>query len=329
MTDTLHKNFGKLTKIENLQEAWDGEAQEFTPWLAKPENLSLLGEAIGLDLELEAQEKNVGPFRADILCKDTATGNWVLIENQLGRTDHTHLGQIMTYAAGLKAVTIVWIAKNFTEEHRAALDWLNEITEEKFNFFGVEIELWKIGESPVAPKLNVVCKPNDWSKEVSEAATRISDGSLTETKTIQLDFWRAFKDYAGQNAQIIHPTRPYPQHWMYMSIGKTGYVLAAIAAFKDSLTKSFDAHEVRAELVISDEDAKERYQALFAKKAEIEKAIGETLTWHNPEGKQMCRIYLRREADLNDKSQWENYFQWLVEKLDKMHKVFYPIIRNA
>jgi len=327
MGNSTDKNLGKLQRIDDLQKIWEDEAREFTPWLAKQDNLDLLGGAIGLDLELEAQEKNVGPFRADILCKDTLTGNWVLIENQLGRTDHTHLGQLMTYAAGLKAVTIVWVAKKFTEEHRAALDWLNEITDDKFNFFGIEIELWKIAESPIAPKLNVVCKPNDWSKEVSEAATRISDDNLTETKAMQLEFWRAFHDYASQHAERIRPTKPSPQHWMYMSIGKTGYLLSAVAAFKDSVTKSFDAHEIRVELVIQDDGAKERFQALFAKKEEIEKALGESLAWHNPEDKQMCRIYVRREVDLNNKDEWGSYAQWLVKKLDKMYEVFYSIIK--
>src|SRR6267143_4897369 len=119
------KELGRLHKVD-LREAWTSESSGFTPWLAHEENLKLLGEAIGMELELESQEKEVGPFRADILCKDTANDNWVLIENQLDRTDHSHLGQLITYAAGLNAVTIVWIAERFTEEHRAAMDWLNE-----------------------------------------------------------------------------------------------------------------------------------------------------------------------------------------------------------
>src|ERR1700690_2731972 len=115
----MSANLGRLVKVE-LREAWISESTDFTPWLALPENIRLLGEAIGMELEVEAQEKEVGPFRADILCRDTGTG--VLIENQLERTDHTHLGQLVTYAAGLDAVTIVWLAQRFTEEHRAALD---------------------------------------------------------------------------------------------------------------------------------------------------------------------------------------------------------------
>ena len=134
------KTIGRLTKLE-LRDFWKSEADDFTPWLAGDENIKLLGETIGLELEVQEQEKNVGPFRADILCLDISNDNYVLIENQLEKTDHTHLGQLMTYASGLDAVSIIWIAQRFTEEHRAALDWLNSITDDKFNFFGVEVEL--------------------------------------------------------------------------------------------------------------------------------------------------------------------------------------------
>src|SRR5688572_3350887 len=153
-----------------LREAWESESGDFTPWLAQEENIEQLSEALGLELEVEAQEKDVGPFRADILCKNTVDGTWVLIENQLERTNHGHLGQLLTYAAGLEAVTIVWISQRFTEEHRATLDWLNQITDERFNFFGVEVELFRIGTSPLAPNFKVVSKPNDWSKTVTDAA---------------------------------------------------------------------------------------------------------------------------------------------------------------
>lgn len=146
---------GRLTRVE-LREIWTAEASGFTPWLARPENLEILGETLGMDLELEAQERPVGPFRADILCKDVGTDQWVLIETQLERTDHLHLGQLLTYAAGLQAVTIVWVAAGFTEEHRATLDWLNKITDESFQFFGLEVELWRIGDSPAAPKFETL-----------------------------------------------------------------------------------------------------------------------------------------------------------------------------
>lgn len=110
-------DLGRLERVD-LRDIWATEAQDFTPWLAQQENIQILSDAIGIDLEVEAQEKDVGPFRADILCKDGASESWVLIENQLERTDHGHLGQLLTYASGLHAMTIIWVAERFTEEHR-------------------------------------------------------------------------------------------------------------------------------------------------------------------------------------------------------------------
>lgn len=193
MTDaacTSSIGLGRLERCE-LREIWMSEAADFTPWLARPENLVALGEALGLLLELEAQEKAVGPFRADILCKDVDTDHWVLIENQLERTDHTHLGQLLTYASGLEAVTIIWVAGRFTEEHRSTLDWLNRITDERFRFFGLEVELWRIGHSPPAPKFNIVSKPNNWSQSVAQAAKAIDDSELSDTRILQRDYWAA------------------------------------------------------------------------------------------------------------------------------------------
>jgi len=187
MTDQA---LGTLARVD-LRDIRTNEANDFTPWLARPENLAILGDTLGIELDLEAQERAVGPFRADVLCKDCGTGAWVLIENQLERTDHTHLGQLLTYASGLEAVTIVWIAAFFTDEHRATLDWLNRITDESFRFFALEVELWRIGESLAAPKFNVVSKPNDWSRSVARAARSIDDSELSETRLMQRSYWSA------------------------------------------------------------------------------------------------------------------------------------------
>ena len=175
---------GRLERVD-LREVWKIEAQDFTPWLASEESLSVLADTLHMELELVALETNVGPFRADILCRNADGGAWVLIENQLERTDHSHLGQLLTYAAGLNAVTICWIAESFTEEHRATLDWLNEITDDSFRFFGLEVELWQIGKSPVAPKFNIVSKPNDWRGSI------VDPEPLPPRKQLQREFWSA------------------------------------------------------------------------------------------------------------------------------------------
>ncbi len=312
---------GRLKRVD-LRAVWANEAEHFTPWLAQQENLGLLGDTIGVELELEAREKDVGPFRADILCKDTATDNWVLIENQLARTDHTHLGQLITYAAGLRAVTIVWLAHRFSEEHRAALDWLNGITDSDVNFFGLEVELWQIGDSPIAPKFNIVSKPNDWSRTVSEAASR---GELTDVKETQLAFWTAFKSYAVDRETTVRTTKAHPQHWMAMGIGRSGFNVFAVASFWDSEAESFDSHEIRAELVLSDRRAKEYFGVLQEERESIESALGYSLTWYNPPDKMMCRLYVRQPVeDLRDQQDWPELHEWLLTHLEDLHRVLKP-----
>lgn len=316
------KTLGRLEKVD-LRDFWTSEAGEFTPWLAQAENIALLGEAIGLDLEVEAQEKSVGPFRADILCKDTNRDQWVLIENQLERTDHTHLGQLLTYGAGLNAVTIVWIAARFTEEHRAALDWLNEITDEKFNFFGLEVELWRIGDSMAAPKFNIISKPNEWTRTVSDAAEKMITRELSEGKQLQLEFWTGFKAHLAQQETPLKGTKPLPQHWYNIyQLGRSGVKLVAIGSFYSNKAKSYEVGELRAEVEMYNDDAKAYFALLSAQKQEIEAELGESLTWYNPEGTKACRIYLTRQADMQKEDQWPEYFQWLQEKLERLRMAF-------
>lgn len=283
---------GRLERVD-LRSVWVSEPEDFTPWLAEADNIGLLGETIGLDLEVETREKDVGPFRADILCKDTRTDQWVLIENQLERTDHTHLGQLLTYAAGLKAVTIVWVARHFTEEHRAALDWLNDITDERFHFFGLEVEAWRIGESPPAPKFNLVSKPNDWTRQVATGAARVAAEGLSETKQLQLEFWTAFRDYAEEHAQRIKVTKPLGQHWMSFSVGRSYFILSAIA--------NADKDELRAEFVINHEESAVIYEWFSSQREQLEREVGESLGWYSVDDVKMRRLFLRRSADLEDR----------------------------
>ncbi|PIG92281.1 DUF4268 domain-containing protein [Gloeocapsopsis sp. IPPAS B-1203] len=314
---------GRLEKVDP-RTYWEREDIDFTPWLALTENIQILGDTIAIELEVEAQEKGVGLFRADILCKDTATDHWVLIENQLERTDHIHLGQLLTYAAGLNAVTIVWVAKRFTEEHRAALDWLNEITDEEFNFFGLEIELWQIGDSAIAPKFNIVCQPNDWSKRITGVTKILQTSNPSKTRQLQYEYWAAFQDFALTHATLIKPTRPLYQHWMNIALGRSGFGLCAVAIVAsavDSETQSYANNEIRAEVVISRE-AKAFFALLESQKTEIEAEFGEPLTWYNNLEVKSCRVYLRRAANLNAKDKWAEQHQWLVEKLDRLYKVF-------
>jgi hypothetical protein len=313
---------GRLSRVD-LRKVFTSEAGDFTPWLALPENLKLLSETVGLILEYEAQEKYVGPYRADILCRD-AGENWVLIENQIEKTDHTHLGQILTYTAGLEAVTIIWIAHRFTDEHRAALDWLNEHTDERINFFGLEIELWQIADSPVAPKFNIVSQPNDWSRTVKAAATQ--GGEISEHNQLQLRFWTAFREYMEKNSQIrCH--KPSTGHWMSHSIGRSGIHLNSIISTWNSVTNRYGP-EIRVELYFSGANARQHFAAIEQKRELIERAIGSSLTWHNPPGNKQFRIYTRQDADFLNESLWPQQQKWLKDNLELFKNVFSPFIQK-
>ena len=188
----------KLSRLEpvELRDIWETEHNHFTPWLGG--NLDLLGDVLGIRLEKIQQEKPVGPFRADIACRDTSDDSWVLIENQLEATDHVHLGQVLTYAAALNAATIIWIARRFTDEHRATLDWLNENSTPNIQFFGLEIEVSKIDDSQPAARFNIVSKPNAWTKGPASVTKEPSPFG-----EFRRHFWSGFLDYVESHASRL------------------------------------------------------------------------------------------------------------------------------
>jgi hypothetical protein len=307
-------NLGRLERVD-LRKVWENEAGDFTPWLAQEENIALLGDTIGIDLEVEAQEKNVGPFRADILCKDTANDQWVLIENQLERTDHTHLGQLITYAAGLSAVTIVWIADRFTDEHRAALDWLNEMTGENIAFFGLEVELWRIANSPVAPKFNVASSPNDWTKTVTGAAGKFGPANLSETRLLQQKYWSKLREKLEEIGGPIRPVKAMAQSWITYSIGRSNLYLVSAMNTRDNW--------IAVSMVANGTDAKAYFHLLAEDRAAIEEGLGFTLDWRElPEKKESQIVFRRENADPMNQASWPEQHQWFAETLNNFHKVF-------
>ena len=204
---------------------------------------------------------------------------------------------------------------------------MNQITDSRFNFFGLEIELWRIGTSPIAPKFNVVCKPNDWSKTVTEGAARVESEALTESQALQLQFWTAFREYVLTQGSRIKPTKASPQHYMNMAVGRSGFYLVAIASFSDSETESYASNEIRAELAITGTHAKTYFAALEAEKEAITTELGYILIWHNPDNALACRVYVRKSVNLRDQQTWLDQHHWLLEKLEDLHRVFAPRVR--
>ena len=174
---------GKIERISDLRTIWPHEARDFTKWLAQEENLALLSDTLGIDIALEERESSVGDFNVDLYATEVGTGRKITIENQLEFSDHDHLGKIITYASGKGAEVIVWIVKHARDEHKRAIEWLNQHTDENIGFFLLEIELWKINDSVPAPKFNIVEKPNDWAK-----AMTVAEG-LSPLQKLQIDFW--------------------------------------------------------------------------------------------------------------------------------------------
>jgi hypothetical protein len=308
---------GHMNREQDLRKVWEVEDRNFTPWLAE-QGLELLGDTIGIDLELNSQEQNVGPFKADVLCKDTATDKWVLIENQIEKTDHTHLGQILTYGAGLEATTIVWIAKQFTEEHRAALDWLNEITDERFNFFGLEIELWQIDNSPIAPKFNIVCKPNDWI--VGRSSTMTIRTEITPDQQLKFDYWTAFVDYLSERDSTLKTGKPMAWSFCQISIGRSGFRLLAYLNLKD------DA--ITAGLYLQGPNTLSYYGLLKQERRAIEDELGTQLFWD--ESKQTTRYIniTKNYVNIRDRQSWSDQHKWLYEQLEAFRRAFGKRVKN-
>ncbi len=168
----------------------------------------------------------------------------------------------------------------------------------------------------------MVSKPNDWSKSVAEGKERMEKGELTETKRLQLEFWTAFRQHVLGRQTSIRPQKPAAQHWMNFALGRTGFGLGAVASMWDSVSESYDSNELRAEVGLGGPDSKQRFEALARAKGEIEKELGETPTWYNPPEKRTCSIYLRRSADITDRAKWPEYHEWLLTKLESLHKAF-------
>ena len=309
-----------LSKLERapLREAWKHEAGDFTPWLAEAGNLDALARALGLsELEAVATEHWVGDFKLDILCTDG--DQQVIIENQLAETDHRHLGQILTYAAGVGARKVIWVAESFRPEHVAALQFLNENTTDDLSFFGVQIELWRIGDSPLAPKFEVVVKPNDWAKSGREQARAAAAAS--ETKQLQHKFWVALVEKLAKEAPHIRPQKPRPQHWLNNAIGRSGFSL--------NITANTREERLGVELWMPGLQAKQHFANLSAHKQDIESALGFPLDWQELPDAKACRIATwYSDASIEDEGRWGEYLAWIKQRLVKMDEVLRPVIKG-
>lgn len=302
-------NLTVLEEIKDLRAVWPHEALDFTPWLSQDNNINLLADAVGLEITVDETESSVGDFSVDIFASETGTDRKIIIENQLGDTDHDHLGKLITYASGKSADVIIWLVKHAREEHKAAIEWLNNHTDDKVGFFLCEIKLYRIGNSAPAVKFEVVEKPNDWAKEIRKSET------TSETQQLRYDYWAAFQDYAFQNdkfSKCFRRRKPSTNPWMEFSIGSSAYKIAVWQIRK--------RNEINVELNITEN--KELFKSLLQYKDEIETDIGMPLDWRELPGKKMSRIVAEKQASFDNREQWNEQFDWLIDTMIKFKTAF-------
>ena len=312
----------------DLRTVWANEAEHFTPWLAQPENLARLGEALGLTLEPHGTEQAVGGFSADILCRRLDGGSddesWVVIENQFGRTDHDHLGKLLTYTAGLNARTVVWIAEEFRDEHRAVLDLLNASTTREYAYFGVEIELLKIDGSRPAPRFNIVVQPNDWAKTVRPPGP---DGELSATRQMQLEFWTGFREFM-ESESTIACSKPAPGAYMSHSIGIPRVEFLSVFSTWNTPTNSWAIGELRVELKFIGSSGQGLFERLAASSDDIERESGQKYAWHDQTEGTRPRVFVQRDAEVEDRDQWPEYRAWLKVEVERMVRFLVPKVKD-
>jgi hypothetical protein len=312
MTSGDH-GFGTLKHV-SLRKVWAREAADFTPWLAQ--HLSALSEVLGVELELQSREAPVGDFSLDILARDLSRNRPVIIENQLSPTNHDHFGKLLTYAAGYDASMVIWIAEEMREEHRQALDWLNQHMDTTIDFFGIVIEVLQIDDSPHAFNFKLVASPNEWRKR------NITLGG--DPVSARGELYRAFFQGLIDDLRARHFTGArvaQPQSWYTFASGVTGCLYGASFA---------QGRQVRAELYLNRSEAevnKALFDRLAAAKREIESEFGEALSGERLEDRQASRIAVYRSGSIDDDAQTrEDIKHWLIDRLVRFKRVFGPQI---
>ncbi|GAB4038694.1 DUF4268 domain-containing protein [Spirosoma jeollabukense] len=304
---------GTLKRVE-LRKMWPHEALDFTRWLSIEENIQLLCEELDITLDNVKVEEAAGRYNVDIVAEEITTKRKVIIENQLEITDHKHLGQILTYAAAHEASIIIWNVKNYTEEHKQAIDWFNRNMPEQISFFLVQVELWQIGDSLPAPRFNIISQPNNWAKTV-KLAGNVEKDLPSELKLLQQKFWSDFREYVNDftpRSTLNLGRTPRPQHWYDISFGTSKANI--------SLTFNSKQKQIGCELYIHRDS--DLYQKLSAEKELIETEIGESLNWMDLPDSTAFRIIINHNFNPNSESDWPVYFHWLKTKSEIFQKTF-------
>jgi Domain of unknown function (DUF4268) len=302
MMDGGTPQFGRLQLLD-VRASWPDEARYFTPWLATAEGIGLLAQELGVELAVEGIEVAVGPYSADILARDLTSNALVVIENQLDKTDHDHLGKVLTYAAVLGATSVIWIARAFTEEHRKTLEWLNDLTKGDLTLYGVELQVWRIDDSRPSPRFEVVCRPNEI---VRQAAMAREAEEFSDTRRLQFEFWTEVRRRLERSGRFRSLRTPRPQYWYDVALGRRHITLSLFANTWDK--------RIGVRIYLGREVADLALNQLLPMRVEIEQAIGEPLEWNPFSEKQDKIIRLMRSGDITDRAHWPELAEWITAK---------------
>lgn len=299
---------GKLQRV-SLKDVWREDERQFAGWLAGEETLSLLSKALDMELDLEETNYRAGSLAVDLICVERSSGRKVVIKRNLSESDHSDLGRMLAEVAGLEAMTSVWIAESIKDEHRATLDWLNRVTGKDVSFYGVEMELWRIGGSPVAPRFHVVSRPNMWSKDIAGEETSLD--SDFDASDIQIRYWHEFNAYIEDNSLLLHVRRIDTKPWVPVSAGSSYFELSAFVNFINKRV-GFGA-------TLTGNDARKHFELLKKDKEQIENEVGCELIFRGKERGGEWLVKARNsDMDPNNYNGWPNQHDWLCSKLENM-----------
>ena len=313
-----------LKKI-NLRDVWKDEGQ-FSDWLA--ENLSRLGDELGMALERSEREKAVGPFSADIICADQISKFDVVIENHFTRTDHDHLGKMITYASGLQSQIIIWVAPRFRDEHRSAIDWLNDISGPETGFFGVVLEVFQISDSAYAPHFDIVARPNDWQRQVKRSSSTSRGMPPNETALKLMSFWEDVRAYFEKRSDFM--TEQSSVRVGNTKFDFTHYFPSTVPRHYLRAKFNRDITQFHVEIFLSGSRDRPEYSQdwlkhLMAVKDEIEEVAGAPLIWDNPEQNvEMSIRYKPETANIDDTTARTELLARIYDDVHCLDRAFRP-----
>jgi hypothetical protein len=300
---------GRLSKVE-IRELWTHEQHHFSEWLSKEENIELLNDTLGLTLTEVNKEVYVGSYRCDLVAKDETTGIRVIIENQLEATDHDHLGKIITYASGLDAQVIVWIVKEAREEHRSAIEWLNNKLIKNISFFLLEIQAYRIGDSLPAPKFEVIEKPNDFIQSTKSMGI---DKEISQTQAERLNFWTLFNDEIIAHGKPFNVRNPSTDHYYNVALGTSDAHVSITLVNKNNT--------VGIEIYINDK--KELYDRLYENSEDIHQDLGFEMDWQRLDDKKASRIiYYIDGLNFQNHANYSSLMDEIIHKVTLLRDTF-------